>query len=130
MRISNDQIHNDNKKTSTGQREFYDYLADRLSENDVDTEAIIDLLADFQVGIPSWVFDADHKIKEMLEDLIKSIEAIQITYVETMIVKCDELKVVRNTNYLNSAPRSCCKMPILQSYVRFFVKSEYVAVHL
>lgn len=58
MKISDDQIHNDNKKTSSGQREAYDYLADQLFENDVDSEAIIERLINFQIAIPSWALGA------------------------------------------------------------------------
>lgn len=58
MKISDDQIFDDNKKASSGQKEACDRLVDQLSEKGVDAESIIEHLTNFQVAIPSWALGA------------------------------------------------------------------------
>lgn len=45
-----------------------------------------------------WMIDASHNIKDPLEDLLQSIEAIQIAYAQALLVDHNRLEEARNHN--------------------------------
>ena len=47
---------------------------------------------------PAWMIDASHNIKDPLEDLIQSLEAIQEAYAKALLINQDELKVAQEEN--------------------------------
>ncbi|MEH6406379.1 MAG: sugar isomerase [Leeuwenhoekiella sp.] len=46
----------------------------------------------------SWMIDASHNIKDPLEDLIQSLEAIQEAYAKALIINQNSLKTAQNEN--------------------------------
>ncbi|MCM5661657.1 sugar isomerase [Galbibacter mesophilus] len=58
MKISQDQLQNYNKEQLSLHQNQFENLSDNLSKHGVDTEKIINQLADFQVAIPSWALGA------------------------------------------------------------------------
>tara|TARA_R110000868_G_scaffold17693_2_gene77401 strand:+ start:6141 stop:7421 length:1281 start_codon:yes stop_codon:yes gene_type:complete len=47
---------------------------------------------------PAWMIDASHNIKDPLEDLIQSLEAIQEAYAKALLINQEELKVAQEEN--------------------------------
>ncbi|SDM45670.1 sugar isomerase [Kriegella aquimaris] len=47
---------------------------------------------------PAWMIDASHNIKDPLEDLIQSLEAIQEAYAKALLVDQEQLKVAQQQN--------------------------------
>ena len=45
-----------------------------------------------------WMIDASHNIKDPLEDLLQSVEAIQIAYAQALVVDKKELEAARESN--------------------------------
>ncbi len=50
-----------------------------------------------------WMIDASHNIKDPLEDLLQSVEAIMIAYAQALIVNSDKLENARENNDVVSA---------------------------
>ena len=46
----------------------------------------------------AWMIDASHNIKDPLEDLIQSLEAIRLAYAQALIVNHDQLEKAREQN--------------------------------
>ena len=46
----------------------------------------------------AWMIDASHNVKDPLEDLLQSIEAIKIAYAQALIVERENLEESRETN--------------------------------
>ncbi|CAN5544789.1 L-rhamnose catabolism isomerase [soil metagenome] len=62
-----------------------------------------ELLEGMQDGIssnpvPAWMIDASHNLKDPLEDLLQSVEAIKIAYAQALLVKRDELEEAQQNN--------------------------------
>lgn len=47
---------------------------------------------------PAWMIDASHNVKDPLEDLLQSIEAIKIAYAQALLVDRNSLEDARNNN--------------------------------
>ena len=47
---------------------------------------------------PAWMIDASHNVKDPLEDLLQSVEAIKIAYTQALLVKRDELEIAQEEN--------------------------------
>ncbi|WP_031443236.1 TIM barrel protein [Arenibacter algicola] len=69
---------------------------------------------------PAWMIDASHNIKDPLEDLIQSLEAIQESYAKALLIDQDQLRlaqmendVVRCQEILQNAYRTDVR-PLLQ----------------
>src|SRR5689334_11619198 len=45
-----------------------------------------------------WMIDASHNVKDPLEDLLQSVEAIQIAYAQALLVDTKELQAAREAN--------------------------------
>ncbi len=45
-----------------------------------------------------WMIDASHNVKDPLEDLLQSIEAIKIAYAQALLVDVNALEAARNNN--------------------------------
>ena len=60
----------------------------------------------------AWMIDASHNVKDPLEDLIQSLEAIRLAYAQALIVDRDELEQAREQNDVTLAQE------ILQSAYR------------
>ena len=45
-----------------------------------------------------WMIDASHNVKDPLEDLIQSVEAIQIAYAQALLVDREALEEAREAN--------------------------------
>ncbi|RXK49913.1 TIM barrel protein [Aquirufa rosea] len=45
-----------------------------------------------------WMIDASHNVKDPLEDLLQSVEAIQMAYAQALLVDRKALEVARNAN--------------------------------
>ncbi|MBD0374012.1 MAG: sugar isomerase [Flavisolibacter sp.] len=45
-----------------------------------------------------WMIDASHNVKDPLEDLLQSVEAIQIAYAQALLVDASALEEARNKN--------------------------------
>ena len=52
---------------------------------------------DFATGL-AWMIDASHNIKDPLEDLLQSIEAIQIAYAQALVVNTHALQIAQQNN--------------------------------
>jgi L-rhamnose isomerase/sugar isomerase len=48
--------------------------------------------------IPAWMIDASHNVKDPLEDLLQSVEAIKIAYTQALLVDKEELEAARDNN--------------------------------
>lgn len=46
----------------------------------------------------AWMIDASHNLKDPLEDLLQSVEAIMITYAQALLVDRKKLAEAQNTN--------------------------------
>lgn len=51
-----------------------------------------------QSSSPAWMIDASHNLKDPLEDLMQSLEAIRIAYAQALIVEQDQLREAQNQN--------------------------------
>ncbi|WP_203257107.1 sugar isomerase [Hyunsoonleella ulvae] len=58
MKIQQEQILENNKKSIKSHDENYDFLANKLSKSGHDVSKIVSKLSDFQVAIPSWALGA------------------------------------------------------------------------
>jgi L-rhamnose isomerase/sugar isomerase len=47
---------------------------------------------------PAWMIDASHNVKDPLEDLMQSLEAIRLAYAQALIVDQTKLEEARNEN--------------------------------
>jgi L-rhamnose isomerase/sugar isomerase len=47
---------------------------------------------------PAWMIDASHNVKDPLEDLLQSVEAIKIAYTQALLVNKEELEAARENN--------------------------------
>jgi L-rhamnose isomerase / sugar isomerase len=47
---------------------------------------------------PAWMIDASHNVKDPLEDLLQSIEAIKLAYAQALLIKRDELNTAQENN--------------------------------
>ncbi len=45
-----------------------------------------------------WMIDASHNVKDPLEDLLQSVDAIKIAYAQALLVDADELEAARAAN--------------------------------
>src|SRR4028118_2103361 len=45
-----------------------------------------------------WMIDASHNVKDPLEDLLQSVEAIQIAYAQALLVDSEALEAARESN--------------------------------
>lgn len=45
-----------------------------------------------------WMIDASHNVKDPLEDLLQSVEAIQLAYAQALLVDRAALEVAREAN--------------------------------
>ena len=45
-----------------------------------------------------WMIDASHNVKDPLEDLLQSVEAIMITYAQALLVDRKKLEEAQNNN--------------------------------
>ncbi len=52
---------------------------------------------DFATGL-AWMIDASHNFKDPLEDLLQSIEAIQIAYAQALVVNTHALQIAQQNN--------------------------------
>jgi L-rhamnose isomerase / sugar isomerase len=64
----------------------------------------------------AWMIDASHNIKDPLEDLLQSVEAIQISYAQALLIDQDALTKAQNENDVVQAQE------ILQSAFRTDVR--------
>ena len=64
-----------------------------------------------------WMIDASHNIKDPLEDLLQSVEAIQIAYAQALLVDDKALDEARESNDV------VCAQEILQQAFRTDVRS-------
>ncbi|MFI5156827.1 MAG: sugar isomerase, partial [Chitinophagales bacterium] len=46
----------------------------------------------------AWMIDASHNVKDPLEDLIQSVEAIMIAYTQALIIDRERLSEAQNNN--------------------------------
>ncbi|SKC57068.1 L-rhamnose isomerase / sugar isomerase [Ohtaekwangia koreensis] len=47
---------------------------------------------------PAWMIDASHNVKDPLEDLLQSVEAIKLAYTQALLVNKEELEAARENN--------------------------------
>ncbi len=47
---------------------------------------------------PAWMIDASHNVKDPLEDLLQSVEAIKIAYAQALLIDRDDLETARENN--------------------------------
>ncbi len=47
---------------------------------------------------PAWMIDASHNVKDPLEDLLQSVEAIKLAYAQALLVNREELEAARDNN--------------------------------
>ncbi len=50
-----------------------------------------------------WMIDASHNIKDPLEDLLQSVEAIKIAYTQALLVDAKSLEIARQNNDVTAA---------------------------
>ncbi len=55
--------------------------------------------------VPAWMIDASHNIKDPLEDLLQSVEAIQISYAQALIIDRKALEEAQNNNDVSAAQK-------------------------
>jgi L-rhamnose isomerase/sugar isomerase len=65
----------------------------------------------------AWMIDASHNVKDPLEDLLQSVEAIQISYAQALLIDQDALTKAQNDNDVVQAQE------ILQSAFRTDVRT-------
>jgi len=63
-----------------------------------------------------WMIDASHNIKDPLEDLLQSVEAIKLAYAQALLIDTDALESARQSNDVAKAQE------ILQSAFRTDVR--------
>jgi L-rhamnose isomerase / sugar isomerase len=51
----------------------------------------------------AWMIDASHNVKDPLEDLIQSVEAIQVAFAQALLVDREKLESARETNDVSLA---------------------------
>ena len=51
----------------------------------------------------AWMIDASHNVKDPLEDLLQSVEAIMIAYAQALLVNTKELKQAQEVNDVTTA---------------------------
>jgi len=51
----------------------------------------------------AWMIDASHNVKDPLEDLLQSVEAIMIAYAQALLVNTKELKQAQDANDVTTA---------------------------
>lgn len=47
---------------------------------------------------PAWMIDASHNLKDPLEDLLQSVEAIQMAYAQALLIDREALELARESN--------------------------------
>lgn len=52
---------------------------------------------------PAWMIDASHNVKDPLEDLLQSVEAIKLSYAQALLVNREELENARENNDVTQA---------------------------
>ena len=52
---------------------------------------------------PAWMIDASHNVKDPLEDLLQSVEAIKIAYAQALLVDRTQLEALREENDASGA---------------------------
>lgn len=60
----------------------------------------------------SWMIDASHNLKDPLEDLIQSLEAIQVTYAKALLVDQEKLKAAQHQHDI-----TLCQEILQQAYL-------------
>ncbi|WP_299430090.1 sugar isomerase [uncultured Maribacter sp.] len=58
MKINQEQVSESNKSGLENHKDSFDFLANKLTKQGKDVDAIVSNLADFQVAIPSWALGA------------------------------------------------------------------------
>lgn len=53
-----------------------------------------------------WMIDASHNVKDPLEDLLQSVEAIMIAYAQALLINTSELKAAQDSNDVVKAQES------------------------
>ena len=53
--------------------------------------------------LPAWMIDASHNLKDPLEDLMQSLEAIRLSYAQALMVEQDTLEEARQNNDVTMA---------------------------
>ena len=61
-------------------------------------ELVYGMRNNLQNPYPTWMIDASHNIKDPLEDLIQSLEAIQEAYAKALLIDQDKLKAAQQEN--------------------------------
>ncbi|MCJ7465368.1 MAG: sugar isomerase [Maribacter sp.] len=61
-------------------------------------ELVYGMLNNPQNPYPAWMIDASHNIKDPLEDLIQSLEAIQEAYAKALLIDQSQLKSAQEAN--------------------------------
>ena len=73
---------------------------------------------------PAWMIDASHNVKDPLEDLLQSVEAIKIAYAQALLVKRAELEAAQEENDVVKAQE------VLQNAFRTDVRPLLAAARL
>src|SRR5690606_905055 len=47
---------------------------------------------------PAWMIDSSHNVKDPLEDLLESVEAIKLAYAQALLLDRDQLEAARENN--------------------------------
>lgn len=83
------------------------YGDDDLTVGSINPYALFLIFYELRCGIddcqeknlnPAWMIDASHNLKDPLEDLLQSLEAIKIAYAKALLVDQEALEVARNEN--------------------------------
>ncbi|UZR93761.1 TIM barrel protein [Chondrinema litorale] len=53
--------------------------------------------------VPAWMIDASHNLKDPLEDLLQSVEAMKLAYAQALIIDRDSLEKYRESNDVSMA---------------------------
>ncbi len=61
-------------------------------------ELVYGMKNDLQNPSPAWMIDASHNIKDPLEDLIQSLEAILLAYAQALVLDHDQLESARENS--------------------------------
>lgn len=64
---------------------------------------LLDGMINTQNPYPAWMIDASHNVKDPLEDLLQSVEAIKIAYAQALLLKKEELIIARQINDATNA---------------------------
>ncbi len=83
----------------------------------------------------AWMIDASHNVKDPLEDLLQSVEAIQIALARALLVDRDELEKIRESNdvvqaqqILQGAFRTDVRPLICESRIRSGAAAEPIGL--